>query len=204
MNKFYAIPAFALLALSACVTTKVETQPVSSALAPMEQPGKNVGAVWKYQQGGEIKDSILVAMTETEDTWRESDGCEYTQLGNGFAPSSRWTGCGTSDGTQQVTVDGSIWPLQVSAEVSYDFSGRNKFGDSWKGTRNCVVKEEVRVTVPAGTFDTFHVVCNDPWRSRDWYVSPELGTTVLYVQRHKQRNEVQRSELVSWDPGVAS
>ncbi len=100
--------------------------------------------------------------------------------------------------------NGSIWPLQVGATVSYDFKGKNSNGDTWNGTRRCEVKEEARVTVPAGTYDTFYVICEDPFRSRHWYVSPELETAVLYWDRHKRRNEIRRSELISWNPGVTS
>ena len=170
----------------------------------MAQPAKYVGAVWKSQRDGEVRESTLIALTDAEETWRNLDGCEFSRPTTDFGPDYRWSGCGGADGSQEVSVNGSIWPIQVGSTVSYDFKGKNNDGDTWNGTRRCEVKEEARVTVPAGSYDTFHVVCEDPWRSRHWYVSPELEVSVLYWDRHKRRNETRRSELISWEPGGTS
>ena len=88
--------------------------------------------------------------------------------------------------------------------MSYDLMWKEKNGGVWKATRRCEVKEEIRVTVPAGTYDTFHVVCDDDWRSRHWFVSPKLGQAVLYLSKNKRSGSTHRSELVSWDPGGAN
>ncbi len=99
-----SICTIALLSLSACATAKVDTQPVSNALEPMAQPAKYVGAVWKSQRDGEIRETTRIALTDTEETWRNSDGCEYMRPTTGFGPSLVWSGCSGADGSQEVSV----------------------------------------------------------------------------------------------------
>jgi hypothetical protein len=187
-----------------------DTQPVSRPLEPMAEPARYVGAVAEYLRNGTPFEQTRVALTDTEETWRTSYGCEWSRHVSGFAPPSSWKSCDGSDGTQEVTVNGSIWPLQIGSKVSYDMSRKHDYIGTWTAsTRTCEVKEETRVTVPAGTYDTFHVVCNEPWSTGHWsaghwYVSPEIGVVVLHWSGFQRSRDTGRFELVSWDPGGAN
>ena len=200
-NIFFLGVTLTAISLAGCQTVKVETAPVTSSLAPYQQPAKYQGAVWTYQKGDKVVESTRVSLAATEETWSNTEGCKFSRYTTGFAPTLRWTGCSSADGTQNVSGDGPSWPIGIGSTFSYEFNGQNVRGDSWSGTRRCEVTEEVRITVPAGTFDTYHLVCEDPFRSRHWYLSPELETSVLYWDRHKRRGETRRFELISWDPG---
>ena len=82
----------------------------------------------------------------------------------------------------------------------YKHAGSNNKGGKWKGKHTCKVKEEVRVNVPAGEFDTYHIECKSKYTKRDYYIAPEVKTTVLYQGRHlrgRWRRYVYK--LVSYD-----
>ncbi|MEM7059880.1 MAG: hypothetical protein AAF557_20045 [Pseudomonadota bacterium] len=202
MNRFSAflVPA-GLVALAGCAP-EVKTEAVQAEMVPMELRLPVVGdkKVWKEGEGQ--FESVVVSFAGVVVSTETSKGCSYTQEA-GFAPTQKWTNCTPfDDGTQNSTKNGAIFPLAVGNSVSYAVTGSNVKGNDWSTTRNCSVKGTARVTVPAGTFDTYHVNCSDDWTSRDYYVSPELGTSVLFrrVGNDASRNTVQ--ELISFTPGV--
>lgn len=180
--------AVLLLALAACQTTQVETAPVSQTMEPMEYRQLVEGEVFQWQQAdGDIRETEVLAVSDGMATLRDSDGCTWTQRTGGFPPSTEWSNCQDSSGSHDLTREGNIFPLTVGATETWRFTGRNNRGDTWEGERVCNVTEAVQVTVPAGTFDTYHVVCNDPWRVREWYIASETQRPVLYKRQHKQR-----------------
>ena len=200
---------FNLLALSAilvagCQSSVVDEQPVAAAsLAPFAEPTSRVGDVCRYvNESGEQLEDEVTAIEGDVVTWRDSRGCTYASPGY-FSPSAWWKDCADySNGTQQAQRQGNIFPLEVGSSESWEFSGSDASG-SWSSTRNCEVDSITRVSVPAGSFDAYKVVCNDQWRERTWYVSPEAGTTVLYTNRKKRGGVTTRSELVAWMPAAS-
>ena len=194
-----AVAAVALL-LGACDTTGVSDEvALTTPLAPMEKPAAKVGQTQHWLRDGkqEFTNSI-VAVDGDMVSGETSEGCQWTALSWGFAPGARWSGCAPfTDGQQKITgVEGGLWPLEVGRKVSYTFSGRNKNGDSWTGTRRCSVDGAMRIETVSGQHDTYKVVCKDRWTDRVWYVSPALGQPV-YVERYrKTRNERSKRELI--------
>ena len=74
-----------------------------------------------------------------------------------------------------------MFPLKVGNTESWDYEGGTG-SRTWSGTRHCEVKEAVRITVPAGSFDTWHVNCTERWWRNQFYFSPKLGTTIAIVR----------------------
>lgn len=106
----------------------------------------------------------------------------------GFAPSLDWSKCKPwKDGSQTIKkTNGSIWPLQVKNKIKYSYTGEYTAGvDTWKESRSCRVDKQVRVKVPAGEFDTYRVKCKQSGgNNRTWWISPELGETVAFKNKH--------------------
>ena len=75
-----------------------------------------------------------------------------------------------------------MYPLQVGNTESWKYTGKNTKGDSWSGMRECEVKGTAHVTVPAGSFDTYHVVCEERDSRREWHYSPTLRRTVTSIR----------------------
>ena len=191
-----------VLALGGSWVAAEEIGPVSAPLEPMAEPVRHIGdsKTWRNKKGEETT-STVVAMDETTLTVEDSDGCTYTKLiQGGFSPSVKWSNCGGSDGTQTVSLaKGDVWPLTTRKKWRYKYKGKNEKGERWKGKWSCQVKEEVRVSVPAGEFDTYHVVCkHGNWR-RDYYVSPEFKSSVMYKRTHRYGKPGTTEKLVSID-----
>ena len=194
-----AVAAVALL-LGACETTGISDEvALTTPLAPMEKPTLDAGHTWHWLRDGEKEvTSSVVAVDGDMITGQTSEGCQWTSLAWGFAPGTKWSGCAPfTDGEQKITgVDGGLWPLEVGKSVSYTFSGSNKNGDSWDGTRRCNVAAATRVKTISGEHDTYKVVCNDPWTDRVWYISPALEEAVYFERYRKTRNERMKQELI--------
>ena len=193
-----------VLALGGSWTAAEELGPVSAPLEPMEKPTLTVGATktWQNRKGGEW-DVELVAADETTATYQTSSGCIRTTLHEEFSQAVKWQDCGQESGKGTTSlVSGEIWPLKKGNKWRYRYAGSNNKGDRWRGNMRCSVKDEVRVSVPAGEYDTFHLVCKTKNVTRDYYISPEIGTNVMYKAKHRKARWPSRTyKLVSFTPG---
>lgn len=191
-----------VLVLGVPKVTAAETGPVSAPLEPMAKPAMHVGdkETWRNKKGKEWT-RTLVEMDENTATFEDSDGCTFTQPHEVFAQWLKWTNCPRDgSGTTSLT-KGDIWPLETGKKWWYKYAGSNKNGQKWKGKMSCQVKGEVRVKVPAGTFDTFRVVCNTKRIKRQYYISPEIKRNVMYKWTHKYGQQPARThKLVSYSP----
>lgn len=193
--------------LAACTTVgHPGERQATKSLAPMTRPDLNTGDKWYALMNGEP----IVVTTVSQDSGmvrqRSSDGCQWYMIAWGFAPPAEWNACdSTGSGTQKLTeVDGDVWPLEVGKKMSYSFHGSNEAGKIWFGTRDCSVEEQVRIKTVSGAHETFKVVCNDPWTTRTWYVSPEVGATVYFVHYPKTKNEATVMEMTKFEKASPS
>ena len=179
---------FAVVSLSACQTTSsnLESTPSSAELPPLEASRAVAGDRWTAVDGKGAQNSGTVLTVDAQYISRESsDGCKWKLKINSFAPDVAWTDCNGSSGTQTSKRTGdSIFPLQVGKTESWEVSGTDTNGASWKSTRNCKVIGIANVTVPAGNFDTYHVRCEDRFRVREWFLRSD-GVTVQFSSIRK-------------------
>ena len=191
-----------VLGLGASWTAAEDIGPVSAPLGPMAKPVMQVGdqETWRNKKGEEWTRTVA-GMDETTATFEESDGCTFTRPHEVFAQWLEWANCRSEgSGTVKLT-KGDVWPLEAGKKWRYKYAGSNKKGRKWKGKESCQVKEEVRVKVPAGEFDTFHVVCKTKRIRRDYYISPELEANVMYKRTHKYGQQPARThKIVSRSP----
>lgn len=191
----------AVLALAAACAPKIETQPVSAALEPMPERAPVVGDTTVWAEGDGQITRTVAQVSAGQALVEDSAGCSFTSAG--FAPSTTWKNCDPfTDGSQSYTVEGDLFPLQVGNTASYAVKGSNVDGGDWETVRTCSVKGTAQVTVPAGTFDTYHVTCNDQFTTRDFYVAPEIQQTVLFRRLRQRQNETTVQKLVSFTPGL--
>ena len=184
----------------------IEQDLVEAELPPGQAPNYAVGdrSVWLDEERGETTFEI----TSVDDgivSWLREDGCSWKTLSEStYAPFLRWTKCSGSSGTQKIKRKGKakIYPLEVEKSEKWRVRGRNNKGVNWSTTRNCKVKGTADVTVPAGTFDTYQVLCTNEWTRFKWYFSPELRFPVLYsrVPRAGSSGSRMHIELISYSP----
>lgn len=180
MNKIVIVCSVAVLA--ACQTTgssSLKSEPTSAELAPVAERRAVVGDSFTWVNNrGETLTGTFTSVDDQYLTGESSNGCKWRDRRNSFAPGAEWSNCDGSTGTQRSKrLGGSIFPLQVGSSESWEYSGSNNKGDNWSSTRECSVVGTAKVTVPAGSFDTYHVRCEDEWWVREWYVR-EDGVSV--------------------------
>lgn len=170
---------------------------------PLGQPPlRAVGdkSVWRYKDGTEITYEITAVDKETI-SGRASDGCTWKSVIAGWGPAVEWKNCNSSSGSHKVKRSGNLYPLQVGNTEKWKYSGEDNKGNTWSGTRKCEVKGMEKVTVPAGTFETYHVVCKEKSGRYEWHYSPELRFSVTSSRKPLGRSTWGYSqELVSLVP----
>lgn len=187
------LPLFAIVIgtamMTGCQTNGVKEMAASGPLSAISRPDRPVGfQSIGLQNGSEEIINKLVAKTAKTESWKQSTGCSWTQPTTGFAPSTRWRGCSGHDGTQSVTLlKGKPFPLKIGSKWTYRIDGENVNVNMWDETRECEVEKAVRIGTRLGEFDTFKIVCDEPWSTRTWYFSPKLGRTLRYIKDHNRR-----------------
>ena len=156
---------------------KVETMPAKAELPPGESRAFAVGdkSVWKQSDGKELSWKTVKLDGSIMEV-HGSNGCKAAVQWPTYSPTLAWRGCSGSAGSQKIEKHaGGLFPLAVGNTESWTFSGRNDRGNTWSGARNCKVAGTANVTVPAGTFDAYHVVCREHSARYDYWFLARIG-----------------------------
>jgi hypothetical protein len=187
--------------LAACAEP-IETRPVTAQLEPMPERAAIPGDTIVWQRGDETVTWAVSSVANGLVTNESSGGCVWV-VESQFAPSKTWQNCDPfADGQHTYTVKGTVFPLEVGKSMVYDNAGTNQNGDSWENTRTCTVEGTAQVEVPAGTFDTYQVTCDDGNTRRTFFMAPTTGTPVMYERLRRRQNERLLYKLVSFTPGA--
>lgn len=87
--------------------------------------------------------------------------CIRKKIADTFAPPLNYKDCAGSGAYVSKLVGGSIFPISVGSMETWEYTIATDRGVFTSGTRACETKAMVNITVPAGTFDAFHIVCDD-------------------------------------------
>jgi len=146
-------------------------------------------------------------------TWTDSQGNTSSGTPDFVFGRSQWQR-GSRRGTRRFfpKETGSLWPLQKGNTVQYtetgtwvDASGVEK---SYRSRWVCSVMGTERVSVPAGRFDTWKIVCTRYTVARGGgrstereqkirYYAPEIGHYVLTTRQYYGKRDARRMELVA-------
>lgn len=187
-------------ALASC-TTGPETKPVTTALSPALQPDDAVGDTYVWDTGEGLVTDQIVAIRDGYVSWESSDGGSWTAATDFALPATRWSDPAEhGEGEQKATeIRGAVFPLQVGNDMTMKVEGRSdRYPDGWRNRRDCEVKSQENITVPAGSFDSYKVVCVSGKRTRTFFYSPEVGHIVYYRSYHQDKGGEPRV-LVSYD-----
>ncbi len=160
---------------------KVETASAKAELPPGVRRPLKVGdkSVWKQSNGKELTWKTVKLDGSIAEV-HGSNGCKAVTDLSSYSPSLGWRGCSGHTGSHKIEKrSGRLFPLAVGNTEHWQFSGRNDKGNTWSGRRNCKVAGTANVTVPAGNFDAYHVVCRENSARYDYWFAPELGSTVI-------------------------
>ena len=106
----------------------------------------------------------------------------------------------------------TVWPLRVGNMADYSETGtwtdKDGLETSYKSEWSCEVPGTERVSVMAGEFDTYMIVCKRYYVSKSksqsrfrevktWYYAPEAGHYVLTTSKYYYQKKPQRQELLA-------
>ena len=197
----------ALPLLAACTASTIETAAPGAPLPNVElaryQPG-NV-KVWENADGSRFTETAmrLSPAGEIEFVSTKKPGCRGTAPVIPLTPNTLAVDCGDTPGTlvQSSTTSGGLEPLREGATQSWRVTA------SWNGspeqtfTKTCTVVGEARVTVPAGTFDTWEIRCRTRSSDFTWHYAPSIGAGVSYDYYGHRSGGRRNQRLVSFAPG---
>lgn len=167
----------------------LDLRPVPTRLPPAARPAYARGDTFIY---GRMTVRRVTAVDGDRLEWTTQDGAVQAGARDFFVPPLRHEPSGSRVSS---TIDGrpsTLWPLQVGNRVRFEEVRRTEWPSTGEVRTqryawDCEV-EDMRVSyVPAGDFDTFHVVCRSyahgfplPVQVLTWDYAPSLGH---YVRR---------------------
>ena len=160
---------------------KVATAPAKVELPPGVRRTFKVGdkSVWK-QGGKETAFKTAKLDGSIAEIHVSPTGCRAVVDLSSYLPVLSWRDCSGSTGSHKMEKrSGGLFPLAVGNTESWQFTGRNEKGNTWSGMRSCKVAGTANVTVPAGNFDTYHVICRERSARYDYWFAPEIGSNVI-------------------------
>jgi len=180
----------------------LKTEPVIGVMPP--------GIERTYNAGDELRlltndgDERVLTVVSVGDEFLEilsKNGCRGTFNLIGFAPAVKTEGC--PDNVERTTVrNGSIFPMTFGAREEWTITAKRGTKKIGPYKRTCTVNETARITVAAGTFDTYVVECTDRFESSTLYFAPSVGYVVLTRQTRKQNNKFTSFEVSKFTPGA--
>lgn len=189
-----------LMSLAACAPP-IEKRLVSKPLPVADFPNYRPGDTWTWQlpSGTQLIDRITDVADDGTLTAESSvtKGCIVTLNREIYGPASRLSNCSGTSYTQTMTQQGNLFPLRVGNRASWSVLRTSQSGDVDQYDDTCEVIDTANVTVPAGTYDTFVIRCENQTRQREYYFAPEIGSAVIY-RRTSQSSGIRTELLVSF------
>ena len=182
------------------------------ALPPTERGRYAPGDTFVFT-GGRTEHVLAVAKGRV--TWSLVGKQRYVTNGNYVLPRLEWWKSREHGRHTIVNHWGELWPMQSGAHARYTVLRevtKTKSGKTRRQRRtyHCAVEGTERITVPAGTFDTFRVECLRYGHSsmklvlrRTWHYAPEIGHYVRREIENKSRGTRRAFELMSYTRAAA-
>lgn len=147
------------------------------------------GSSWQVaqQNTGSYGKDVNFQVSRGEAVWQGKQAVTLTNSSNGgtimATPDGKWMALVTRDGKPFMTYDppiGYVYPLKVGKSWSTQHKVTMANGTVNDITFACKVEDREKVTVPAGTFDTFRIVCESP-------VSRDVNWSIVDLGMHAKQ-----------------
>ena len=169
-------------------------------------PNYSVGEYFAFDDG---TTAVVTAVSNGQVTWGYNNGATSTGYRNFILPALTWTSANRHSKATSTAPADLLWPLATGNQGQYathQVISKNDRIESTELSRKwaCAVEGTKRVSVPAGTFDTYVIVCrrysstDNSWRAtRRYYYAPELGYYVVREDKFRSRSDSTR-KLVTY------
>jgi hypothetical protein len=147
------------------------------------------GSSWQVaqQNTGSYGKDVTFQVSRGETTWQGQQAVTLTNSASGgtimVTPDGKWMAFVGRDGKTAATFDppiGYVYPLKVGKTWSTQHKMTLANGTVNNMTFACKVEDREKVTVPAGTFDTFRIVCESP-------VSRDVNWSIVDLGMHAKQ-----------------
>ena len=168
-------------------------------------PTYDVGEAFTYDDG---RTDVVIAVRGDKVTWRTANGVIQKGYRNFLIPFFEWQNRTRRSRARITAKPDMLWPLATGKEQSFEVKQTITSNDglttaeieqSWQ----CIVDGTEKITVPAGTFDTYRISCfrylpgTRFWRqTRTFNYAPAIGHYVMREDTYAT-GPSRRRELVS-------
>ncbi|MCH9844938.1 MAG: SPOR domain-containing protein [Alphaproteobacteria bacterium] len=144
----------------------------------------------------------VVDISNDRITWVSNQGARIITSDNPLLPSYEWISESDGQGKRLISdVKGDLFPLKKGNKTT--FRSTVSIGgqpSQWSFSWNCAILGEVNVTVPAGNFNAFSIVCaRDASDTITYYYAPELGYYVRMEIGGNRGSVLKQRNLLSYN-----
>jgi len=175
------------------------------AAAPVQGPMAPVLAIgdsFTYDDTGTQVQEKVTGFSGQRAIWQNDRGVTWIQSADVISPPIAWSGDPRlGQGNQQVFGEpGRLFPLALGKTVKFQVAGTaEKVPDGWQAENSCSVAGKQPVTVKAGTFETWRIVCQRGEVTETINYVPELMTYALRIRERGKEPPYERKELTTFD-----
>lgn len=167
-------------------------------MPPAEMPVYAPEDTYVYRVGDNLIEEKVVSVSPDRVVWTNDRGLIWTVGRDIVTPPLSWS-ANAELGRGRQAVIGSpaqLFPLQTGNTVSFGIRGSSEnLPKGWQDTQVCEVGPQELITVAAGSFRTYKIICQREDHIDIIYYAPEIQNYALRVRRHEA--EEQRKELVA-------
>ncbi len=135
-------------------------------------------------------------------TWVSNQGARIITSNNPLLPSYEWISQSDGQGKRLISdMKGELFPLKKGNKTTFRSTvSINDQPSQWSFSWNCAILGEVNVTVPAGNFNAFSIVCaRDASDTITYYYAPELGYYVRMEIGGNKGSILKQRNLLSYN-----
>ena len=176
--------------------SNVNTASQEPELTKAVLPEYAVGEYFAFDDG---RAAVVTAVSKEQVAWRYNNGVTSTGYRNFILPALGWKSAGSRGGAKLSAPADMLWPLATGNRGQYEARHVITRNDQAKSTQlsrqwYCSVEGTRRVSVPAGSFDTYVIACerysstSHSWRAtRRYYYAPDIGHYVIREDQYRSR-----------------
>ena len=139
--------------------------------------------------------------------WRSASGDEQVTSSNPLLPAFAWQSTRRGSGQRIISNRrGALFPLKVGARMSFRSTvSTDKPPFGWEFEWSCEVVGKSNITVPAGDFDSFRVLCGRQGsRELTFYYVPEIGHYARMEAIGSDGKKTATRNLIAYEHGETS
>ena len=128
----------------------------------------------------------VVYSDDSKTTWNSSKGYTYSRIPWYVGPALTYSKGEYSEVSAIKIIDDKFWPLEPGSFIKFEYSTKTSEGEKWKSIENCTTTTAVKVNAKIGVVDTLKIVCENKWRTNQYWYDPIQHYVLAYksIRKH--------------------